>query len=359
MSARKLRCVILAALLMLGVCWTVASAAEQDGARYPNDQYLLTAKQLQATLGREQVIIVDARDDESFDGKLVPGALRMPWTLFTRADPARNMAGVFVGTAEAREILGRHGITRADTVVLYDSVAWDGGATASYIFWVLDLLGHERMALLERGIDGWADAGLPLAREPAKPEPQLYQAPRSEIRLRRLADESLVVSCLDDPSCQILDVRSRAEYLGTKITTAPDGTPLKPGHIPGALNVDYRLNWSDPETKAIKPYAELRGLYRGLDPRKAVITYCHSGRRSSFSYFILRLMGFEDVILYDDSWMGWGRPGADLPVETAETAPPPDDLPGASSRAPASSAKHDAAGDAQAATADVPPLPRD
>lgn len=77
-------------------------------------------------------------------------------------------------------------------------------------------------------------------------------------------------------------------------------------------------NWATPGSKKFKPYAELQELYKGLDPGKAVIAYCHSGRRGSFGYFVLRLMGFTDVRLYELSWMEWGNKRLFYPVETAE-----------------------------------------
>jgi len=73
-----------------------------------------------------------------------------------------------VGLSAAQDILGRHGITPQDTLVLYDSVERDGGATASYVFWVLDLLGHSKKMILERGINGWKDAGYDLVTTPEK-----------------------------------------------------------------------------------------------------------------------------------------------------------------------------------------------
>jgi thiosulfate/3-mercaptopyruvate sulfurtransferase len=123
---------------------------------------------------------------------------------------------------------------------------------------------------------------------------------------------------LGDPYYQILDVRSRAEYLGEKPNTGLDGTPLKPGHVPTATNIDYTLNWNTPDIKAVKPYAALRELYGGLDPGRAVIIYCHSARRGSFGYLVLRLMGVEDVMLYEPSWMEWGNKRYYYPVETTE-----------------------------------------
>ncbi len=96
------------------------------------------------------------------------------------------MGGLFVGPAEAQRILGEHGLFRNDMIVLYDSVARDGGATASYLFWVLDLLGHKKMAILERGIDGWLAAGGEVVNQPQKREPLLYQAPSKEIEASAL-----------------------------------------------------------------------------------------------------------------------------------------------------------------------------
>jgi thiosulfate/3-mercaptopyruvate sulfurtransferase len=136
---------------------------------------------------------------------------------------------------------------------------------------------------------------------------------------------------LGDPYSQILDVRSRAEYLGEAPDTGLDGTVLKLGHVPTATNIDYTLNWTTPDIKAVKPYAALQGLYRGLDPGRAVITYCHSARRGSFGYFVLRLMGFEDVMLYEPSWMEWGNKRYYYPVETAENVITGDTLPGTTS----------------------------
>jgi thiosulfate/3-mercaptopyruvate sulfurtransferase len=93
---------------------------------------------------------------------------------------------------------------------------------------------------------------------------------------------------------------------------------LKLGHVPTANNVNYVLNWTDAATKKMKSFQELQQLYEGIDPNRAVIAYCHSARRGSFGYFVLRLMGFADVLLYEPSWMEWGSHRYYYPVETAE-----------------------------------------
>jgi thiosulfate/3-mercaptopyruvate sulfurtransferase len=318
-NSKRIRYLVIAALLFLGACWSVASAVgDASENSYPNARFLASARWLQSHRDDPDLLIVDVRSDKYYDGKLIPGAVRMPWKQFRYNDVSTNRGGLFVGLERAQEILGAHGVARNDTVVLYDSVERDGGATCSYIFWVLDLLGHRNMKILERGIDAWMEAGGKTVSAPRNPEPVLYQAPSDEIKHRKSVEADFIMVRLGDPYYQILDVRSRGEYLGEKPNVGLDGSVLKLGHVPTAYNIDYVLNWVDTDTKTMKSYEDLLKLYRGLDPDRAVITYCHSARRGAFGYFVLRLMGLEDVMLYEPSWMEWGNRRYYYPVETSE-----------------------------------------
>ncbi|MBI9085016.1 MAG: sulfurtransferase [Desulfobacterales bacterium] len=313
---RTLRFGIIAVVLILGVSWALASVGAPAAAGYPNGRFLVTAQWLQQHANDPNLVIVDVREDKYLGDVFIPGAVHLEWKQFQETDTARGIGGAFIGIDRSQEILGRAGVTRTDTVVLYDNLKRDGAATSSYVFWVLDLLGHTDMKVLERGIEAWTDAGYETVRAPRVAAPVLYQASLGELRLDRQVDGTFVQSRLGDRFYQILDVRSADEYAGQAANKGLDGGPLKLGHAPTAVNVDYTLNWTDPESKDIKSYAALQALYAGLDPNRGVITYCHSGRRGSFSYFVLRLMGFEQVALYDASWFEWGNNRLFFPVET-------------------------------------------
>ncbi len=334
-----LRYFTLAVLMLLGLVWSLADA-EQDGGTggYPTRDLLAAPQWLKQHAGDEEMCIVDVRTDKHFDGRVIPGAIRLPWSHFRYNNTATNEGSLFVGVARAQELLGEHGIGRTHTIVLYDSVARDGGATASYLFWVLDILGHENKSILEGGIDAWEAAGYDLDSKPRQLPPILYQAPMQEIHGQDLIDGNDLYRQLGDPYYQIIDVRTAAEYNGEKGTRDLRGNGLKLGHIPTAVNIDYTLNWRDTATKQIKSYAALQALYRGLDPQKAVIVYCNSGRRSSFSYYVLRLMGIDDVYTYEPSWKQWGKPANFFPVETTVNRLTGSGLPGPSNaRNPAAS----------------------
>lgn len=313
---KRLRYIAIAFVLLCGVAWAFASSSRDgDQLDYPNSGILARAQWLHRHLQDEDLVIVDVRTDDHFDGKLIPGAIRMPWSLFRENDLVANTAERFVGVSRSEKVLGSHGIGRTSRIVLYDSVERDGGATAAYVFWVLDLLGHTRKMVLERGIDAWEEAGYDLDSRPKTLSPILYQAPLEEINLQSLVDGDFIYKRLGDRHYQIIDVRSPEEYEGRKKSRGLRGEDLKTGHIPTAVNIDYRSNWADAAAKRLKPYRELRELYRGLDPDRGIVVYCDSGRRSSFSYFVLRLMGIDDVRTYEASWQEWGQPGKYFPVE--------------------------------------------
>ena len=302
-------------------------SSTSDGDTYPRGDLLATARWLKTQKEKKELVIADVRPDSVFDGTVIPGAIRLPWNTFTYNDKDLGIGGAFVGIEKAKKILGENGVSRNNTIVLYDAVENDGGATSSYVFWVLDLLGHPNKKVLERGINGWIEAGGPVTSEPGKRTATLYQALPEEVKLPvRRAGEDFILARLGDQLTRIIDVRSPEEYTGAKPDMGLDGRPLKPGHIPGAINIDYRLNWTDTNTKQLKSCEELRELYQAIDPGMTVILYCHSGRRASFTYFALKMLGFKDVIIYDHSWNVWGNWKSSYPVETG-VAPPKNDNP--------------------------------
>jgi thiosulfate/3-mercaptopyruvate sulfurtransferase len=210
-TARTIRYGVIAAVLLLGVYWTVASARNEAPAKYPRAEFLATAPWLKAHRNDSGLIIVDVRTDDHFDGRLIPGAIRLPWERFRTVDRARGFGGKFVGLDAAEQILGEHGIAPGDTVVLYDSVTRDGGATASYVFWVLDLLGHSDKKILERGVDAWMADGGDTVDTPRTAEAVLYQAPSDAVYLSRGVEGEFSQARLVDRFCHILYGPSREE----------------------------------------------------------------------------------------------------------------------------------------------------
>ena len=123
---------------------------------------------------------------------------------------------------------------------------------------------------------------------------------------------------------QIVDARTPAEFRGEDIRA------IRGGHIPGAVNIPYEMNWVDPETPtklarkqvadnagmSLKPREQLAALYANLDPDKETIVYCQSGARASETAGVLQELGFKNVKVYDSSWLGYGNT-LDAPANNA------------------------------------------
>src|SRR4051812_9675493 len=119
--------------------------------------------------------------------------------------------------------LARRGIGDEHLVVAYDDV---GGCVAARLWWMLDVLGHHHVAVLDGGIDGWASAGGRLTTEvPSWPQSTLHLA---DAWTRVISRDELKTRL---GSVVLLDARAAARYRG-------EVEPIDPfaGHVPTAIN---------------------------------------------------------------------------------------------------------------------------
>lgn len=201
--------------------------------------------------------------------------------------------------------LGHLGVNQESPVVIYDDF---GGVAATRLFWVLDYLGHRNVSLLQGGLRSWQLADRPMSRDIPKTSTVLYKSvPRPD----RVADRAWVQEHLGDPAVVLLDARSPQEFNGT----IPGRQVERAGRIPSAVNVDWMLNLTSTKPRQFKSEAELARLYQsvGATPDKEITVYCRTGARASHDYFVLRLLGYPRVRLYDGSFVEWSQ-DASLPV---------------------------------------------
>ena len=270
------------------------------GARtYAHPNKLVTNAWLGAKLGTPglKVVEVDA-DSLLYDIGHIPTAVRVKW-YENLSDPVwRDL----IGSKEFEELMDRLGITREDTVVFYGDHA---NLWAVYALWVFELFGHPDVRILDGGRDAWMqeEREISYAVDDIPQQPGYSVASRRNDHTHRIFVDELRTKF---EGCQIIDLRDAEEYTGE--VTLPGYPIRRNGHVPGAVNhrADSSLLANSRFCSAEAIEANHSGL--GLDPTRPTVVYCNNGARAALEWFVLRfLLGWEDVRVYDGSWIEWGN----------------------------------------------------
>ncbi|HEV8545032.1 MAG TPA: sulfurtransferase [Candidatus Limnocylindrales bacterium] len=212
--------------------------------------------------------------------------------------------------------LGRLGFGSDNLIVAYDDSL---GTIAARLWWMLDNLGHDRVALLDGGLKAWRAAGLPESREVPSPIP--VSTPELADHWTRVIDRDELVDRL--AGLTLLDARVPERYRG-------DVEPVdaRAGHIPSAVNAPAKLSLAaDGRFLAPDELAERLGSIAPSD--RPVAVSCGSGVTACHTAFALRLAGLPDPLLYPGSFSDWSR--TELPVAVGSEPGDPAS-PGADSR---------------------------
>ncbi len=192
-------------------------------------------------------------------------------------------------------------------VVVYDD---SYGAIACRMWWMLRWLGHPGVALLDGGYPKWArekrplDAAMPSPRKAAcacLPEPSQIVTADDVLRASRTGD------------ALILDARPDRRFTGEYEPVDP-----VPGHVPGAINVQFEDNL-DMDGTFLPPEA-LRENYQALlqgKPAWQAIHMCGSGVTACHNVLAMEIAGLPGSRLYPGSWSEWITDPA-RPIATGE-----------------------------------------
>ena len=269
-------CLALGGLPVVGQEASSGGSAEVPTA-YVHPEVLVDADWLAEHVDDPTVRIVDARAP----GDLLGSASHLPGAVFVDICCASDIMGV----EPFARLMGELGIGDDTTVVVYDAL---GGLRSARLWWALQYYGHEDARLLDGGIRAWMDVDGPLETDTPEVEPAVFTA---EVQPEWYVAMDQVKAAIDDPAITIVDAlpadRHRLEHIPTAVSLpAPD-----------------LLDW----TRTVKAPEELSAMLEdaGLDPAQRTITSCSGGYYGAFAAFVLHLMGFESVALYDGSLAEW------------------------------------------------------
>lgn len=301
-------------LLTLVMTFTVAMGqsvtAGKNYTQYANSEIIVSPEKAVEIIGSgEDVVVLDVRKTADFEAGHVEGSYQI-WRPDFSADKGEyDYNGMRATREKMAETLGSYGITKDTTIVLLSAKA---DYDAARLWWILDMYGHNKMFMIDGGIDGWKQAGLPMATGAmVKPEGVKYEFIQ-ETDTDKFATIEDVKNSLTDDSVVVLDTRTDFEHDGL---VQYSGAFAK-GKIPGAAYIEWNKMVNDDKTFKSKEEIEAILAEQGITKDKTIISYCQSGVRSAHMTFVLsELLGWEDVKNYDGSWIEWSYNAVDGSVE--------------------------------------------
>jgi thiosulfate/3-mercaptopyruvate sulfurtransferase len=203
------------------------------------------------------------------------------------------------------EAMSAHGVEDGTRVVLYDS---RNSSWAARAWWMLRAYGFDRAAVLNGGWTKWTLEGRPVSTA-------LAAYPQASFRARArpgvFVGRDAVLAAVGEPATCLVNGLGEEMHRGTG-PTVPGG---RPGHIPTSTNVPAD-SLVDAEMQTYLPEPELRARLEraGAIQADRVITYCGGGIAASGVAFALKLLGRDDVSVYDASLEEWATDPS-LPIE--------------------------------------------
>ena len=201
------------------------------------------------------------------------------------------------------------GVGDGHQVVVYDGA---GLFSAARVWWLLKLMGHTDVAVLDGGFPKWKAEGQPMDDMPPIIRDR-HMMVRRQSQMVKDVTQVAAASKLGDH--EIIDARSPGRFRGDE-PEPREG--VRSGHIPGSKNVYFHSLLSQDGT--LKDPDALCAIFQaaGVDLAKPAITSCGSGVTAAVLNLALTQMGKTDHALYDGSWAEWGQFPM-VPVATGET----------------------------------------
>jgi len=206
--------------------------------------------------------------------------------------------------------LQQRGVKKNSLVVVYDNRQGD---FAARMWWLLKWIGHQKVKLLDGGLEHWIATNKPMENSPVPFKPGDISQKESLVEWVNIKE---VEENLTNPQATLVDSRTQDRYLGFV-----EPFYRKKGHIPGALHRFYQENLGPDH--CFKPKEQLKKEWLALQQKtthKDLIFYCGSGVTACHNILAAKQAGI-DAKLYTGSFSQWVLDDK-RPVATKTNLPP-------------------------------------
>jgi thiosulfate/3-mercaptopyruvate sulfurtransferase len=266
---------------------------------YVDESYIADAKWLSENLKSKEILILDARADKAYAAGHIPGAINVGWQGFSNMEgkPGDSGWGVVLPDDKLSAKLSAIGVDKTKTIVIYADNKNGWGEDGRFV-WMLKMAGIENAKMLNGGFDFWESSKYEITKEGSSQVASTFKIENSN-KTSTINTEELNAKL---SKVKILDSRAKDEYDG-----AVNFGEARGGHIPGAINITFSSLFK--EDKTFKSGDEMEAIFKaaGLNKDDEIVTYCTAGIRSAHLSLALKMMGYNNVKNYDESFYRWAK----------------------------------------------------
>jgi len=277
---------------MIFMNFASASTLQSQGSDLPA---IVNVSWLKEHKDDKRVVLVDLRDEKKYTKGHIKNAVNIPGlkSLFDKK--------FFMPKLDyLQALLSNAGIDNNSLVVAYDD---SGFIFAARFYWILEVLGHQNVAILNVGYGNWVMDQVEISDKPTKITKKEFIPRVDSSKVQTKLNTLMAIG-----NKTIIDGRKVSAYEGKESSAS------RYGHIPTAQNYACTQNYQVTKTgNQMRDLKDLKDLYKDLPKDKEIILYCDGGAEAALNYIVLKELGYKASV-YDGSWLEWGNDQS-VPVE--------------------------------------------
>ncbi|MFP4001496.1 MAG: sulfurtransferase [Thermoplasmata archaeon] len=276
---------------------------------------LVSTDWLEENLDEKELMILDTQPDiHDYITEHIPGAVYFNQKLLRV--PKNGRPGVYVEREILEKLFRRIGLENDMPVVVYtgtgDFRGWGDGLEQTMVAFTLAKYGHENVYVLDGGLDKWKEENKELTKEFPDVEGSDFKV---DVHEDYVVDMAEVREMKDKEDVMLLDARPPEMYEGQSAW-------IKPGHIPGAVNLPWANLMEENNSRLLKPEDEIKKILKekGISKDKTIICSCGTGREATNEFILFKwYLEYPDVRIYEGSFTEWSS----YPGNPVNTGPNP------------------------------------
>lgn len=249
----------------------------------------------------ENVMVLDVQPNvHDYIQEHIPGSVYLNEGLLRV--PLKGVPTFYVPSESIQTVFRRAGLKPDVPVVVYTGIGsytgWGNGLGQTMMAYSLVRFGHNNVYVLDGGIDKWKEEGRSLSKIFPKVEESSFKV---NVRKEYFVEYEEFKAIKDREDVILLDARPSNVYEG-------QGPWMKPGHIPGAINLPWPKLMDDKNKTLLKPDEEIRSILKehGVTSDKTILCSCGTGREATNEFILFKwYLGYPKVKIYEGSFTEW------------------------------------------------------